>query len=84
MLDADKEVIGKRDTHGRVRSAVGNMRTYRLWLDAAQYQKDQTQILERKSEDLYQTFNLLVRRRPEENNFKAVLQTIRDLMLTER
>ena len=28
----------------------------------------------------YSSFNLLVRRKPKENNFKAVLETIRDLM----
>jgi intron-binding protein aquarius len=33
-----------------------------------------------KDEDVYGTFNLLVRRKPKENNFKAVLETIRDLM----
>ena len=31
-------------------------------------------------EELYGSFNLLVRRRPEENNFKAILQTIRSIM----
>ena len=30
--------------------------------------------------ELYSSFNLLVRRKPKENNFKAVLETIRDLM----
>ncbi|CAL8086533.1 unnamed protein product [Calicophoron daubneyi] len=33
-------------------------------------------------EDLYDTFNVLIRRKPKENNFKAVLETIRDLMNT--
>ncbi|VDD76728.1 unnamed protein product [Mesocestoides corti] len=33
-------------------------------------------------EDIYDTFNVLVRRKPKENNFKAVLDTIRDLMNT--
>ncbi|CAH8609976.1 unnamed protein product [Dicrocoelium dendriticum] len=33
-------------------------------------------------EDLYDTFNVLIRRKPKENNFKAVLDTIRDLMNT--
>lgn len=31
-------------------------------------------------EDIYTTFNLIMRRKPKENNFKAVLETIRDLM----
>ncbi|KAL7062085.1 hypothetical protein AAHC03_0438 [Spirometra sp. Aus1] len=33
-------------------------------------------------EDVYDTFNVIVRRKPKENNFKAVLDTIRDLMNT--
>lgn len=32
------------------------------------------------AEDVYGTFNLLLRRKPKENNFKAVLESIRDLM----
>jgi len=35
------------------------------------------------SEDIYETFNVFMRRKPKENNFKAVLETIRDLMNTE-
>merc|ERR1719189_3126030 len=33
-------------------------------------------------EDVYSSFNVLMRRKPKENNFKAVLETIRDLMNT--
>lgn len=33
--------------------------------------------------DIHQTFNILVRRKPQENNFKAVLETIRDLMQSD-
>ncbi len=33
--------------------------------------------------DVYKTFNLLIRRRAKENNFKAVLETVRDLMNQE-
>ena len=32
--------------------------------------------------DCYEKFNLLVRRDPKENNFKAVLETIRSLIST--
>ena len=32
------------------------------------------------AEDPYAGFNLLMRRKPKENNFKAVLESIRDLM----
>lgn len=34
-------------------------------------------------QDVYETFNVLMRRKPKENNFKAVLETIRHLMNTE-
>jgi intron-binding protein aquarius len=34
------------------------------------------------AEDVYSTFNVLMRRKPKENNFKAVLETIRELMNT--
>ena len=34
-------------------------------------------------QDAYETFNIIMRRKPKENNFKAVLETIRDLMNTE-
>ena len=36
-----------------------------------------------KSEDVYSSFNLVMRRKPKENNFKAVLESIRDLMNEE-
>lgn len=48
-------------------------------LDAAQYQLDD----EGRKEGLgwpYTSFNLIVRRDPEENNFKAVLECVRDVM----
>ena len=35
------------------------------------------------TQDPYATFNLFVRRDPKENNFKSVLDTIRQLMNTE-
>lgn len=34
-------------------------------------------------EDVYEGFNIIMRRKPKENNFKAVLETIRELMNTE-
>jgi intron-binding protein aquarius len=34
-------------------------------------------------QDVYETFNILMRRKPKENNFKAVLETIRELMNTK-
>ena len=37
----------------------------------------------RVPQDVYETFNIILRRKPKENNFKAVLETIRDLMNNE-
>jgi len=39
--------------------------------------------LQKSREDTYKTFNLIMRRKAKENNFKAVLETIRDLMNTK-
>ena len=36
--------------------------------------------MERAGPDVYSGLNLLVRRKPKENNFKAILECIRDLM----
>lgn len=54
-------------------------RTYRVWLDCNQYQSDLLSSTQ-GGPDVYGSFNLFMRRNPKENNFKAVLQTIRDLM----
>ncbi|RKP33416.1 P-loop containing nucleoside triphosphate hydrolase protein [Dimargaris cristalligena] len=76
------------------RRPTGPLRTFRVVLDANQYAQDmrdyehggdtKASLDQPPREDIYETFNLLVRRKPEENNFKAVLETIRDLMLNER
>lgn len=41
---------------------------------------DMNQMAKEGGEDVYGTFNLLMRRKPKENNFKAVLESIRDLV----
>ncbi|XP_071117060.1 RNA helicase aquarius-like [Haliotis cracherodii] len=60
----------------------GDTRTFRVWLDPNQYQQDMTNTVN-GGEDVYETFNVMMRRKPKENNFKAVLETIRDLMNTD-
>ncbi|KAK2168383.1 hypothetical protein LSH36_17g07036 [Paralvinella palmiformis] len=60
----------------------GDTRTFRVWLDPNQYQEDMTATMN-GHEDVYDSFNIIMRRKPKENNFKAVLETIRDLMNTE-
>ncbi|KAL6954955.1 hypothetical protein U1Q18_044167 [Sarracenia purpurea var. burkii] len=58
----------------------GEMRTVTVALDTAQYHMDVTDIAEKGAEDVYSTFHVLMRRKPKENNFKAILESIRDLM----
>ncbi len=46
-------------------------------MDGAQYAIDRDAL---KVDSVYGSFNILVRRKAAENNFKAVLETIRDLL----
>ncbi|KAF9438957.1 hypothetical protein BGZ76_002620 [Entomortierella beljakovae] len=62
---------------------TGNTRTFRVSLDPNQYYIDQNSSRVNGTPDLYQSFNILLRRKPQENNFKPVLETIRDLMQSE-
>lgn len=47
------------------------MRTFRVWLDPNQYQQDMTSSIQSGTEDPYETFNIIMRRKPKENNFKV-------------
>ncbi|TPX64939.1 hypothetical protein SpCBS45565_g05517 [Spizellomyces sp. 'palustris'] len=62
---------------------TGYKRTFRVLLDTNQYQQDMDRLQRKEGEDVYPTFNVLMRRKPQENNFKAVLDTIRDLMQSD-
>ncbi|XP_034238562.1 RNA helicase aquarius isoform X1 [Thrips palmi] len=85
------EMEGMLDSNGRVVEdgpepkpvLPGDSRTFRVWLDCNQYRNDMDNIAQNGGEDVYETFNILMRRKPKENNFKAVLETIRNLMNTE-
>lgn len=57
----------------------GELRTAVVALDTAQYHMDVSSMGD-KDEDIYSTFHVLMRRKPKENNFKAILESIRDLM----
>ncbi|KQS39226.1 RNA helicase aquarius isoform X2 [Drosophila erecta] len=84
------EVEGMLDANGRViedgpeprPQLQGENRCYRVWLDSNQYRLDMDDLQE-GADDVYESFNILMRRKPKENNFKAVLETIRHLMNTE-
>ncbi|XP_055588433.1 RNA helicase aquarius [Uranotaenia lowii] len=84
------EVEGMLDANGRViedgieqrPQLPGEQRTFRVWLDSNQYRVDMDS-LQTGGDDVYESFNIIMRRKPKENNFKAVLETIRHLMNTE-
>jgi len=83
VKDEDGKLMN--DFTGRVkidqkRPPRGFLRTLTVALDTAQYQADTNKHVIAGGEDVYNTFNLLMRRKPKENNFKAVLESIRDLM----
>ncbi|KAJ6667340.1 hypothetical protein lerEdw1_017318 [Lerista edwardsae] len=85
------EIQGMLDDKGRVIEEgpepkprlKGDSRTFRVFLDPNQYQQDMTNTIQNGAEDVYDTFNIIMRRKPKENNFKAVLETIRNLMNTD-
>ncbi|XP_031121406.1 RNA helicase aquarius isoform X2 [Ipomoea triloba] len=81
----DEEGTLMNDFTGRIKRdewkpPKGDLRTVTLALDTAQYHMDVSDIAEKGAEDIYSTFNILMRRKPKENNFKAILESIRDLM----
>lgn len=51
----------------------GDNRTFRVWLDPNQYQQDMTSSIQSGTEDPYETFNVIMRRKPKENNFKVCI-----------
>lgn len=81
----DEEGTLMNDFTGRIKRdewkpPKGELRTVTVALDTAQYHMDVTDIAEKGGDDVYGTFNVLMRRKPKENNFKAILESIRDLM----
>ncbi|OAY64326.1 Intron-binding protein aquarius [Ananas comosus] len=81
----DEEGVLMNDFTGRIKRdewkpPKGDIRTVTVALDTAQYHIDDTEKAEKEGEDVYRTFNILMRRKPKENNFKAILESIRDLM----
>jgi intron-binding protein aquarius len=65
------------------RHRTGDKRIIRVLVDANQYQNDlEARQANPSAPDIYTSFNLLMRRKPKENNFKSVLETIRELMNT--
>ena len=61
-------------------SLRGKGRKIELSLAPAQYHVDAQAMAEGGGADVYSSFNVLLRRKPKENNFKAILECIRSLM----
>lgn len=81
----DEEGALMNDFTGRIKREdwkppKGEIRTVTVALDTAQYHMDVADVAEKGAEDIYRSFNILMRRKPKENNFKAILESIRDLM----
>ena len=80
------EVIQITDEKGRtIRDAAGGFEGRRrilLKLDPKTYAKDAARTSAGKP-DVYEGINLILRRQSRENNFKPVLESIRDLTLTD-
>ena len=75
------EVEGMLDENGRVIEEFSgepkpkfktNDRTFRVKLDCNQYREDMD-LTSKGAEDVYASFNILMRRKPKENNFKVSL-----------
>ncbi|XP_065833502.1 RNA helicase aquarius-like [Oscarella lobularis] len=81
MLNQEGKLIEDNPFEDRP-EVPGDKRTFRIRLDTNQYQQDMAATL-KGAEDVYETFNILMRRKPKENNFKAILETIRELMNTD-
>ncbi|KAI3873374.1 hypothetical protein MKX03_003243 [Papaver bracteatum] len=79
----DQEGGHMNDFTGRIKidgTFKGELQTVTVALDTAQYFMDVNEIAEKGAEDIYGTFNMQLRRKPKENNFKAILESIRDLI----
>eukprot|EP00002_Diphylleia_rotans_P007289 TRINITY_DN1680_c0_g1_i2.p1 TRINITY_DN1680_c0_g1~~TRINITY_DN1680_c0_g1_i2.p1 ORF type:complete len:1430 (+),score=347.90 TRINITY_DN1680_c0_g1_i2:54-4343(+) len=81
VLDENGTVIDEFKLAGK--PPAGTKRTYRILLDQAQYLIDSKGHIGKGVPSIYKNLNILIRRKPKENNFKAVLETIRSLMNTK-
>ncbi|WKY11101.1 hypothetical protein Q1695_003001 [Nippostrongylus brasiliensis] len=83
MMDQNGNVIEEFEAYEKKHQIQGDIRRYRVFLDPNQYRIDMENRVEKGAEDVYYTFNMVVRRDPKTNNFKAVLSTMRQLLNTE-
>ncbi|KAJ3334362.1 hypothetical protein HDU76_000055 [Blyttiomyces sp. JEL0837] len=78
VLGRDGRAVDDEDVESGKFAAT--RRNLRVAMDTNQYQRDIDRALSKEGEDVHSTFNIVMRRKPQENNFKAVLESIRDLM----
>lgn len=81
VLDDRGRVLRDQDhqnnAHGRPK-----IRRLQLKLDAAMYKEDMDRVVHGQG-DVYESLNVIVRRRGRENNFKPILESIRSLTLSD-
>lgn len=80
VLDDKGRIV--RDHPGQSNGHGPRLRRLHLNLDAAMFQEDLAQS-EKGGSDVYESINVIVRRRGRENNFKAILESIRSLTLSD-
>ncbi|TAQ86777.1 hypothetical protein B7494_g4893 [Chlorociboria aeruginascens] len=72
-----RDQYGQQNGHGRPR-----LRRLQVKLDAAMYKEDMDRVSHGRP-DIYESMNLVLRRRGRENNFKPILESIRSLTLSD-
>ena len=81
MLDDNgrslREFEARSNGHGRPR-----VRRLQIKIDAAMYKQDMDRVASGKP-DIYDTINVVMRRKGRENNFKPILESIRSLTLSD-
>lgn len=83
-MGEDGKMIDEAQINSKDAKFPSSQRIYRVLLDPNQYKMDNDRIGTGEiKEDIQTTFNLFIRRRPKENNFKSVLESIRELMNTK-
>nr|CAD2122801.1 unnamed protein product [Meloidogyne enterolobii] len=80
ILTGDGKILDEMESREAIRKMEGDLRTFRIRFDPNQYKEDSDN---GNIEDIYFSFNLVIRRDPKSNNFKSVLATIRQLLNTE-
>ncbi|GJQ15923.1 hypothetical protein GpartN1_g7714.t1 [Galdieria partita] len=80
-VDVDGNEIPSIERQAYLSKVVSTRRTIRGYLDATQFQMDQKDLQGLYIMDSPDHFNLIMRRKPQENNFRGVLDTLKDIFL---